>query len=111
MADINPRPLPSPLTSPLPSLLSQQLYAPTVFLCFLFFSRQRREQNHKHSICLHVDMSPLKTSVWSLEHTHLTLCTSLNKVYEFITVYHDAGIVDSVLLNTHKFKKKQNNKK
>lgn len=57
------------LTS-LPLLALQGLYAPTVFYAFIFFSRLRKEKNHKHSICLHVDMSPLRRVFCkSLEHT------------------------------------------
>lgn len=48
------------LTS-LPLFAPQGLYAPAVFYAFMFiFSCRRKEQNHKHSICLHVEMSPLR---------------------------------------------------
>lgn len=51
----------------LPLFALQGLYAPSVFYAF---SRRRKEQNHKHSICLHVDMSPLRRVFCkSLEHT------------------------------------------
>lgn len=44
----------------LPLLALQGLYAPTVFYAFIFLAVGENKQNHKHSICLHVDMSPLR---------------------------------------------------
>ena len=98
------------LTSP-PLFALQGLYAPTVFYAFIFLAVGGKSKTTNTAyvytwICLFSDKCFV--SLWNIPH--FTLCTSLNKVSEFIAVYRDAakaGILDSVLRNTHELKKKQ----
>lgn len=93
-----------PTTHPLFAL--QGLYAPTVFYAFIFFFLAVGEMSKTTNtayvymwICLLSDK--YFVSLWNIPH--FTLCTSLNKVYEFIAVYCDAvkaGIVDLFIKHT-----------
>lgn len=75
------------LTS-LPLFALQGLYDPTVFYAFIFLAVREKEKNHTNTayvytwICLLSD--ECFVSLWNIPH--FTLCTSLNKVYEFIAV-------------------------
>lgn len=88
-----------------PLFALQGLYAPTVFYAFIFLAVGERSKTtntaHVYTwICLLSDKCFI--SLWNIPH--FTLCTSLNKVYEFDAMYPDAAkaaIVGSVLLNTH----------
>ena len=90
--------------TPLPLFALKGLYAPTVFYAFIFLAvgGKSRTTNTAYVYtwtCLFSD--ECFVSLWNIPH--FTLCTSLNKVYDFIAVYRDAAqaaIVDSVLLNT-----------
>lgn len=94
-----------PARLPLPSWLSPRTVRSYSVLCFYFFSRRRKEKTTTNTtyvytwICLLSD--ECFVSLWYIPH--FTLCTPLNKVYEFIAVYRGAvkaAVVDSVTEHT-----------
>lgn len=84
-----------PMSFPLFAL--QGLNAPPVFYAFIFLAVGEKSKPTNTAyvytwICLFSDKCFV--SLWNIPH--FTLCTSLNKVYEFIAVYRDAAEVAAV---------------
>lgn len=75
-----------------PLFALQGLYAPTVFYAFIFFSRQEKSKTTNTAYVYtwtRLLSDECFVSLWNIPH--FTLCTSLNKVYEFIALCRDAA--------------------